>query len=79
MSTGKKNSILTASPGKPEYLAPMKSTMIPILTPDAYRFLKSMLEPAKLDHTASHADMIRNVVLEDLGRRIDAIYHSHSH
>lgn len=68
-------SSLPQSPGKPEYLTPKSTTAgIPTLTPDVYRFLKAMLEPSKLDHQASHADMIRNVVLEDLGRRVDAIY-----
>jgi len=49
---------------------------IPRLTPDVYAFLMAMTEPAKLNHTASHADMIRNVVLEDLRRRIHAVYNS---
>lgn len=75
--TGKQTT-LTQSPGRPMSTVPIgnRSSKLPILTPDTYRFLKAMLEPAKLDHRASHADMIRNVVLEDLGRRIDAVYNS---
>jgi len=51
---------------------------IPRLTPDVYDFLMRMLEPSKLGHTACHADMIRNVVLEDLRRRIHAVYNKDS-
>lgn len=36
----------------------------------------AMTEPSILDHRASHADMIRNVVLQDLQRRIDAVYNA---
>ena len=47
---------------------------IPKLTPDVYTFLMKVTEPKILDHTACHADMIRNVVLEDIRRRIHAVY-----
>ena len=58
-------------------MTPKKTgSTIPRLTPDVYTFLMAMTEPSKLDHRASHADMIRNVVLEDLRRRIDAVYNS---
>ena len=75
MST--KTNSLTESPGKPEYLTPKtKTSGIPILTPEVYRFFMAMTEPSLLDHRASHADMIRNVVLQDLQRRIDAVYNA---
>lgn len=52
---------------------------IPKLTPDVYQFLMKVTEPKILDHTACHADMIRNVVLEDIRRRIHAVYHQNSY
>jgi hypothetical protein len=32
------------------------------------------LAPMPVTHTSSHADMIKNVVLEDLRRKIDVVY-----
>lgn len=65
---------LPQSPGKPSYLKQEYRSKNPQLTPDVYKFLLEITKPAMLDHKASHADMIRNVVLEDLQRRIHALY-----
>lgn len=61
---------------RPTYTEPKRGGKIPIIQPEMYRFLRDLLQPAVLGHTASHADMIKNVVLEDLWRKIDALYNS---
>ena len=40
------------------------------ITPDVAEFLGQLLRPLELDHTAPHCDMIKNVVLEGLRRRV---------
>lgn len=40
-------------------------------SPEVMSFLDTITKPAILTHEASHADMIRNTVLEDIRRRID--------
>ena len=45
-----------------------------MITTDVYNYLMDMTKPSALDHNATHASMIRNVVLEDIRRRIHAAY-----
>ena len=51
-----------------------KTNGIPVITIDVYDYLMDMTKPSALDHNATHASMIRNVVLEDIRRRIHAAY-----
>ena len=51
-----------------------KTNGIPVITSDVYEYLMDMTKPSLLDHNSSHASMIRNVVLEDIRRRIHAAY-----
>ena len=51
-----------------------RTSGIPVITPDVYEYLMDMTKPSLLDHNATHASMIRNVVLEDIRRRIHAAY-----
>lgn len=47
---------------------------IPVITTDVYEYLMDMTKPSLLDHNSSHGSMIRNVVLDDIRRRIHAAY-----
>ena len=51
-----------------------KPNGIPVITHDVYEYLMDMTKPSLLDHNSSHGSMIRNVVLEDIRRRIHAAY-----
>lgn len=51
-----------------------KTSGIPVITTDVYEYLMDMTKPSILDHNSSHGSMIRNVVLDDIRRRIHAAY-----
>ena len=47
-----------------------------IITPDVYKLLMDVLAPVHVTHKSDHADLIKNVVLQELRERINAIYSS---
>jgi hypothetical protein len=53
--------------------------VIPVITPDTFKVLMDILSPIPVNHTSSHADMIKNVVLEEARRKIEAIYNKDSY
>lgn len=49
-----------------------------IITDDVYELLMDITHPAGISHNSSHADMIRNVVLEEVRGRIQHAYNKNS-
>ena len=45
-----------------------------IITPDIYKLLMDILAPLHVTHKSEHADLIKNVVLQEIRERISAIY-----
>lgn len=69
---------LPISPGRPreEMLASLSGTSKVIITPDVYKLLMDVLAPMSVTHRSDHADLIKNVVLQELREKINAIYRS---
>ncbi len=74
----RQKSNLPISPGRPreETLASLSGASKVIITPDVYKLLMDVLSPMSVTHKSDHADLIKNVVLQELRERIDAIYRS---
>lgn len=72
----KKTAGLPVSPGRPTDTVKIgdRSNKFPVITPDVYRLLMDVIAPIPVNHRSCHADMIKNVVLEDLRGRIDELY-----
>ena len=74
----KQKSNLPISPGRPREEGPCSPSgrSKVIITPDVYRLLIDVLAPVHVTHKSDHADLIKNVVLEEIRGKINAIYSS---
>lgn len=62
-------------PGSPTRVGNnLNSDKLPVIPPDTFDFLMKLLNPIPVTHQSCHADMIKNVVIEDIRRNIEAVY-----
>jgi hypothetical protein len=57
----------------------LKSDKLPIIPPDTFELLMKILQPIPVNHQSCHADMIKNVVIDDIRRTIETIYNKNSY
>jgi hypothetical protein len=52
---------------------------VPAIPHNVYTFLMNSFAPINVDHRSSHADMIKNVVLEEVREVLNVLYSTGSH